>query len=168
MNRKLLVLMALFNAAACYAESGIAPAPNGIELPKGYQNWRFIGSSQRRDNDTSRVILGNSIAIKAIAEQNTKPWPEGSVLVKLVWKDRKHPAWPKAIVPGEFVHSELMVKDSQKYTDTGGWGYARWKGVEQIPYGNDADFAQECYQCHKAVQNEDYVFTIPAQRPRQP
>jgi len=37
-----------------------------------------------------------------------------------------------------------MIKDSKKYAETGGWGYARWLGLDQKPYGKDANLAQEC------------------------
>ena len=41
------------------------PAPNGIEFPQGYQDWRVIGVSHRTDNNTLRIILGNDTAIEA-------------------------------------------------------------------------------------------------------
>jgi hypothetical protein len=58
-----------------------------------------------------------------------------------------------------------MHKDSVKYAATGGWGYARWLGTEQKPYGKDASFAQECVGCHTPVKDNDWVFTHPAQIP---
>jgi hypothetical protein len=142
-----------------------APAPNGIELPAGYKDWRVIASSHREDNSTLRVILGNDAAIAAARAGNTNPWPDGTILAKLVWKDMSHPSWPKATVPGEFVQAEFMVKDSAAYPDTGGWGYARWKGLDQQPYGADASFVQECHGCHMPVKDNDYVFTHPASLP---
>jgi hypothetical protein len=147
-----------------YAET-VSPAPNGIKYPTGLKNWRLVGSSYRNDNDTQRVILGNSIAINAARSEQTKPWPKGTILAKLVWKNTQHPKWDAAIVPGEFVHSEIMIKDADLYKSTGGWGYARWKGDTQQPYGKDNAFAQECLTCHSKVKDSDYVFTIPAKFP---
>ena len=140
----------------------VLPAPNGIEYPVGLKNWRVISTSYRTDNDTQRVILGNSIAIKASRSGQTNPWPQGSILAKLVWKNTQHPIWNAAIVPGKFVHSEIMVKDSKKYKSTKGWGYARWKGENQQPHGQDDSFSQECLSCHSNAKTSDYVFTIPA------
>ena len=68
-------------------------------------------------------------------------------------------------MPGEFVHAEFMVKDADKYRETGGWGFARWKGLDQKPFGNDAGFVQECFGCHTPVRDNDYVFTHPAALP---
>ena len=143
----------------------VPPAPNGIEFPQGYQDWRVIGVSHRTDNNTLRIILGNDTAIEAARAGNTLPWPDGAILGKMVLKDATHEHWPTATVPGKFVHAEFMFKDQQKYAATGGWGFARWLGKDQTPYGKDASFVQECYVCHTPVQGNDYVFTHPVLLP---
>lgn len=58
-----------------------------------------------------------------------------------------------------------MTKDAKKFGSTGGWGYARWLGKEQKPYGKDAAFVQECVGCHTPVKDRDYVFTKPVALP---
>jgi len=68
-------------------------------------------------------------------------------------------------VPEKFIHAEFMIKDSDKYVKTGGWGFARWLGLNQKPYGKDANFVQECFGCHTPVKNNDWVYTIPSQLP---
>lgn len=165
---KCLALATLLPGLFCVPLSGatdVSPAPNGITLPDNYQDWRMIGSSSRIDNNTLRVILGNDIAVAAARAGNTNPWPDGAILGKLVWKDSTHTAWEKAIVPGEFVHAEFMFKDAAKWRETGGWGFARWTGLEQQPYGKDAGFVNECFGCHTPVKDNDYVFTHPASLP---
>ena len=154
-----------FSGVSFAANQTIAPAPNGIQVPKGYQNWQVIGTSHRTDNNSLRVIVGNHIAVTAARSGNTKPWPKGSILGKLVWKDSQHPDWAAATVPGDLSHIEFMLKDPVKYKQTGGWGYARWKGTDAVPYGKDAGFANECYQCHTTVKDNDYVFTRPVKLP---
>ncbi|MBK6851976.1 MAG: cytochrome P460 family protein [Burkholderiales bacterium] len=141
------------------------PAPNGIALPAGYRHWQVVASSHRSDNNTLRVILGNEIAVRAARAGQTRPWPHGTVLAKLVWKDRAHAAWPTAQVPGDFVHAEFMSKDDTRFAATGGWGFARWVGMDQQPYGKDAGFVQECFGCHQPVKDNDWVFTRPAVLP---
>ncbi len=143
----------------------IKPAPNGITLPDNYKDWRVISQSHRIDNKTVRIILGNDIAVEASRAGKTNPWPKGSILGKMVWKQKSEEFWPTAIAPDKFVHAEFMVKDAQKYKETGGWGYARWLGLDQKPYGKDANFVQECVACHLPVKNNDYVFTSPAVLP---
>jgi hypothetical protein len=163
--KKTLIMSIVFTvclSVVSFAGDKVAPAPNGIEMPDGYKDWRIIGVSQREDNKTIRMILGNDIAIEAARSGKTNPWPDGSIMGKFVWKDRYHEKWPTAIVPGDFVHAEFMVKDSKKYSSTGGWGFARWKGRDKKPYGEDASFANECFGCHTPMKDNDYVFTRPS------
>ena len=143
----------------------VQPAPNGIEIPDNYKDWKVISQSHRIDNNTLRIILGNDKAIAAARTGKTNPWPNGAILAKLVWKQKNDENWDKAIVPGKFVHAEFMHKDSKKYASTGGWGYARWLGMEQKPYGKDKQFTQECFACHTPVKGRDYVFTTPITLP---
>ncbi len=143
----------------------VATTANGISFPAGLKNWRVIGTSYRKDNNTQRVILGNSIAIKAARSGQIKPWPQGTILAKLVWKNSQHPQWDDAIVPGEFVHSEIMIKDTKKFASTQGWGFARWLGKKQQAYGETDSFVEECLSCHTRAKSTNYVFTIPATIP---
>jgi len=151
--------------AAVSAEKLIAPTPNGIEIPNNYKNWQMIAVSHRTDNQTLRVILGNPLAVKAAKQGKTKPWPDGAILAKIVWKDSDHPLWQAATVPDTLVHAEFMIKDSKNFFTTEGWGFARWSGMEQKPYGKDASFAYECLSCHRPAKANDYVFTKSAQLP---
>lgn len=165
MKQPAVIGLMLFAGTAVVQSADVPPAPNGITLPQGYQDWPIVSSSHREDNKTLRVILGNDIAIAAARAGKTNPWPDGAILAKLVWKDSQHPQWEAATVPEAFVHAEFMIKDAEKWADTGGWGFARWKGLEQIPYGKDESFVQECFGCHTPVKDNDYVFTHPSQLP---
>jgi hypothetical protein len=168
MKKQIVIILVscLFVGGITFAfHPNVKLSPNGISIPAEYKNWRIIAPSHRSDNNTIRVILGNDIAIKAARSGNIMPWPDGSILAKIVWKDINHDKWQSAVIPGKFVHAEFMIKDSMKYSSTGGWGFARWKGLEQKPYGVDADFVQECFGCHTPVKDNDYVFTKPAEMP---
>jgi len=157
--------VAIFGTNALAANSTVAPAPNGITLPEGYKDWRVISVAHRTDNNTMRAIVGNDKAIEAARKGQTNPWPDGAILGKLVWKAEIDANWAAATVPGKFVHAEFMIKDAKKHEATGGWGFARWLGEDQKPYGKDAGFVQECFGCHTPVKGNDYVFTRPAKLP---
>lgn len=156
---------AVFATSVWAAKPAVAPAPNGITLPEGYKDWRVISVAHRTDNNTMRAIVGNDIAMEAARKGQTKPWPDGAILGKLVWKAETDANWPTATVPGKFVHAEFMIKEAKKYEPTGGWGFARWLGEEQKPFGADAGFVQACFACHTPVKGNDYVFTQPAKLP---
>ncbi len=163
-NTKLAVmLVAAFAASSAAAQT--APTPNGIPLPQDYKDWRVISVSDRSDSHTMRVIVGNDVAVAAARSGRTHPWPEGAVLGKVAWKETTDPKWQPATVPGDLSHVEFMVKDSKKFSATGGWGFARWRGMKLEPYGKDASFVQECFGCHAPAKDQDYVFTRPAAIP---
>ncbi len=150
----LLAILLISNSAF---SAGDRPAEaNGIQLPKDYKKWRLIAVSQRNDKQSLRAIIGNHTAHKAAQNGQTQPWPDGAVLGKLVWRDRNHAQWPDAIVPGDLIHVEFMLKDSKKYSSTGGWGFARWLGMDLKPHPGDG---AECFACHTKVKNSDYVFS---------
>ncbi|MDH5631605.1 MAG: cytochrome P460 family protein [Gammaproteobacteria bacterium] len=161
----MLVVTTLVAGLATADHHKVKPSPNGIAFPAGYQNWQVISMSHRTDNNTVRVIYGNDKAIRAARGGKTNPWPDGAVIGKVVWKQKEAADWKAAIVPDKFVHAEFMFKDARKYASTGGWGWARWKGMDQVPHGADANVAQECVACHTPVKNKDWVFTEPAMLP---
>ncbi|WP_449399490.1 cytochrome P460 family protein [Chryseobacterium wanjuense] len=106
-----------------------------------------------------RIIFGNDIAIEAIRNKKTNPWPDGTVFAKTAWKQLIKP--DGSIATGEFLQVEFMVKDAEKYKKTKGWGWGRWKGNNLKPYGETYAFDSECIECHKPMANRDYVFTSP-------
>jgi hypothetical protein len=137
----------------------VVAAPNGIEFLPDYRNWQEISSTDRFDNRTTRAILGNGVAIKAIAEEHINPWPDGAVLAKVAWQARDD--GQGQVRPGAFVQVEVMIRDRKKYAATKGWGWARWRGAGLTPYGKDAGFTAECVGCHTPLRDRDYVFTVP-------
>ncbi len=137
----------------------VKPSPNGIIIPRDYKDWRPISSTDRWDNGTLRQILGNDVALKAIADGRVNPWPDGASFAKVAWKAA--PDGQGGLRAGDFVQLEFMLRDSAKYTDTEGWGWARWRGNNLTPYGKDAHLAGECIGCHLPVKDRDYVYTFP-------
>lgn len=137
----------------------VKPSLNKISYIPNFRNWKAVSTSDRFDNGSMRIIFGNSIAIKAISEHNTNPWPDGAIFAKTAWKQKTED--DGTVSAGEFIQVEFMIKDSKKYADTKGWGWARWKGNDLKPYGDSANFDQECIACHNPVKHNDYVFTTP-------
>lgn len=141
------------------SERPVAPAPNGVEFPSDYKNWKAISTTDRFDNQTMRVILGNDTAIQAIAGNHINPWPDGTTFAKVAWFERDDDQGQ--IRTGAFFQVEFMIRDSKKYAATKGWGWARWRGAGLTPYGKDAGFSAECVGCHTPLRDSDYVFTMP-------
>ena len=139
--------------------SNVQPTLNGIAFLPDYKNWKAISSTERFDNHTIRQILGNDIAIKAIAENHINPWPDGTAFAKIAWHQELDDKGN--IRTAAFYQVEFMIRDSTKYASTLGWGFARWRGTDLKPYGKDAAFANECVSCHSPLRSTNYVFTPP-------
>jgi hypothetical protein len=137
----------------------VEPTLNGIQFFPGYRDWKVVSTTNRFDNHTLRVISGNEIAMQAIADHKINPWPDGTVFAKIAWAQQVDANGDTKT--GSFIQVEFMVKDSSKYASTGGWGYARWRGMDLKPYGKDAAFTSECVGCHNPVRHNDYVYTFP-------
>lgn len=137
----------------------IPKALNGVEYMPDYKNWKVVTTSDRFDNNSLRVIFGNDIAIKAIAENHINPWPNGTVFAKVGWD--KLTDTDGNVKTGAFKQVEYMIKDDVKYKSTAGWGFARFKTPKMLPYGKTKLFATECVNCHRPMSNNDFVFTFP-------
>ena len=134
----------------------------GIKIPAGYRDWPLISVAREEGSlDDVRAILGNDVAIKAYRE-GTLPFPDGTIIARLAWsyipseENNKAFGRHQSFVAGPPKNGvQFMVKDSRKYTSTGGWGFAQFKD------GKPADEAMHktCFPCHSPVKARDFVFT---------
>ncbi|MBC8164735.1 MAG: heme-binding domain-containing protein, partial [Bryobacteraceae bacterium] len=103
------------------AVTQVRRAPNGIAFMPDYKTWELIGLTERFDNGTVRAVLGNRTAVEAARKGKVNPWPDGSALAKVAWSQNL--VTPTVVEPGNFVQVELMIRDSQKFRKTEGWGW---------------------------------------------
>ena len=145
--------------------------PGGLAFSefKGYEAWQTISIS--RNEKVAAVILGNPAMIDAYRAgipANGKPVPDGAKMAKVHWTPKQNQFFPDAIVPGALLNVDFMVKDSKRFADSGGWGWAVFDynpasdtftpgtTAGTPPQGNDAKCG---LGCHTIVKARDYVFT---------
>lgn len=139
---------------------------NGMKFPVDYRDWQVISIAREANLKEFAATLGNDIAVKAAREMKIHPWPDGTVLVRVVWAARKMSTWPHGVTAGKFQFIGMMVKDAEKYKDTLGWGFAQWDGMGLNAHATGKDQAAECMGCHSPLGKErDFVFTKPAVMP---
>jgi hypothetical protein len=165
-----LVLM-LGSTVAAAQDKYALKVPDGLAFAefKGYENWQVVSVSE--DGGKLAVILANPTMIEAYragVPANGKPFPEGSKMAKIHWTPKKLETFPAATVPGTQHDVDFMVKDSKRFADSGGWGYAEFEYdaasnafapgtlASSPPQGNDAKCG---FACHTIVKGRDYVFT---------
>ncbi|HSQ79100.1 MAG TPA: cytochrome P460 family protein [Candidatus Bathyarchaeia archaeon] len=143
-------------------------APNGVAFSefKGYETWQDVAVSQT--DEGIKAILANPVMIKAYREGipgNGRPFPDGSITVKIEWSKKMNPESPYSVtVPDTLKSVSFILKDSKRFPESSGWGYAQFlydaaSGTFK-PYGSDASFGKTvCFECHARVKAKDYIFT---------
>ncbi|MGH6848071.1 MAG: cytochrome P460 family protein [Methylocella sp.] len=77
---------------------------------------------------------------------------------------KKNPESPYCVmVPDTLKSVSFIEKDSKRFPDTSGWGYAQFlydaASDTFTPNGSDSSSGnQVCYACHTRVEAKDYVF----------
>ena len=91
-------------------------------------------------------------------------------MAKIHWVPTKAETEPgQPLVAGKLHDVDVMVKDSKRFSDSGGWGYGEFEfddatdafrpgtTSDQPPQGSDAKCG---LACHTIVKDRDYVFTL--------
>jgi hypothetical protein len=166
------VVLAVFGGVAISAQDKYAvKVPGGMAFSefRGYEAWEAVSMS--RNEEAVAVILANPVMIEAYRAGfpgNGKPVPDRAMMAKIHWKPKPNEFFPDATVPGALVNVDFMQKDSKRFADSGGWGYAvfEYDAASEAfrpgdlnstpPQANDAKCG---FACHTIVQARDYVFT---------
>jgi Cytochrome P460 len=168
-----IVLAVLGGRAISAQDKYTVQVPGGLAFSeiRGYEDWQTVAVSDTEG--AIAVILANPVTIDAYragVPGNGKPFPDGSKIVKIHWKPEKSAEAPDPTtrVPGALHDVGFMVRDSKRFADSGGWGWAEFKYdaasdtftpqtlADNPPQGNDAKCG---FACHTIVAAKDYVFT---------
>jgi hypothetical protein len=161
--------LAVLAATAVYApgqdkDKHSLKSPSGIAFSdfRGYEDWATVSSA--RTDEVLKVIVANPAminAFKAGVPGNGQLFPDGSMIVKLQWKPKKSTEAPFVVdVPDVFKQAFVMEKDSKRFPETGGWGYALFNyDAASDKFTADPTALQDCgYACHTPVKAKDYIF----------
>ena len=173
-----VVAFAVLGGAAVSAQDKYGlQVPGGLAFSefRGYEDWAVV--SVHHTEDLIKVVVGNPVAMDAYRAgipDSGKPFPDGSKLAKIEWRPTKSTTAPYDIkVPDTVYDVDFMVKDSKRFADSGGWGYAVFVHdaasntykpgtlAHKPPQANDAKCG---LACHTIVKSKDYVFTEYAKR----
>ena len=167
-----LAVFALLGLVLASQDKYTVKVPGGLAFSefRGYEGWETISVS-RSGEKVVAVILGNPAMIAAYRSGfpgNGKPIPDGAKMAKIHWVPKPNAFFPQQSVPGKLVNVDFMVKDSNRFSESGGWGYAVFDyddasdtfrpgdATSKPPQGNDAKCG---FACHTAAKARDYVFT---------
>ena len=171
MNAKSMLRIAIVVALAVLSGVAISAqdkytlqVPNGLPFSdfRGYEDWQLVSVAQTEER--LKVIVANPTMIdayKAGVPGNGKPFPDGSKIAKIQWKPKKSTEAPFSVnVPDTFADLFLIEKDSKRFPDSGGWGYAQFDyDPKSDTFAPNKDGTPACgHTCHKAVKAKDYIF----------
>ena len=166
-----VVLAILGSVGLAQQDKYTLTVPGGLAFSefRGFEAWQVVSASL--DGDLLAVILANPAMIEAYeagVPGNGKPFPDGAKMAKVHWNPKKMETFPAATVPGTQHDVDFMVKDSKRFADSGGWGWAVFEYdaasdtfrpgtlADKPPQGNDAKCG---FACNTIVKTRDYVFT---------
>ncbi len=179
MKKKVLTAVILLSALGLVLadqDKYAVKVPGGLAMSefRGYESWQPISMS--RNEKVVAITVGNPVMMEAYRAgfpANGKAVPDGAKMAKMHWLPKKNEFFPDATVPGALTNIDFMVKDSKRFADSGGWGYAVFEfdaasgtfrpgdKASKPPQGNDAKCG---YACHTTAKARDYVFTDYGQR----
>ena len=164
-----LGLFTAFGGTATAAQDKFTlKAPSGISFSeiRGYEDWSAVSITQT--DEGNKLIVANPTmieAFKAGTPGNGQRFPDGSKVVKVTWSMRKNPEAPFAsLMPDKLLAVELIEKDSARFPNSDGWGYA------QFNYDSTTDTFTEkgalperaangtCHACHTIAKATDFIF----------
>jgi Cytochrome P460 len=162
-------LAALGGGAISAQDKYTVQVPNGLAFSefKGYEDWQTVAVSQ--SGDVLAVIVANPAMIDAYragVPGNGKNFPDGAKIAKIHWKAKKSTEAPApTMVPGTQHDVDFIERDSKRFGDAGGWGYAQFNydaaSDTFTPDGSGTDCG---YACHTIVKDKDYIFTAYGKR----
>lgn len=153
------ILIGLVLAASLHAR---ADEGNEVPYPEGFRSWFHVKSQIATDKHARFAQIGGIHHIYANAAgvkgYQSGTFPNGAVLVLdvLALEDTEEGSQKEGVRRWIGV----MQKDSEKYKDTGGWGFDHFNGDSKT----DRNVAvngpiERCVTCHKKRTDSDLVFS---------
>ncbi len=163
--------------AASAPDRSALKVPGGLAFGEfqGYESWQLVSISQ--NGKLMAAILGNPTIIEAFRAGipgNGKPFPNGSKMAKIHWVPQQNQNAPgPPTVPAALHDVDFMVKDTAKFKDGGGWGYAAFQydgASDSFRPATTEDHPPQAHDarcgvaCHTKAKARDFVFTGYARR----
>lgn len=167
-----VVLAVLGGKAISAQDKYTVQVPNGLAFSefRGFEGWQTVAVSHTTiRGGLIEVILANPVMIDAYlagVPASGTHFPDGSKIAKIHWNAKTSAEAPAPTTVSDILHDiDFMERDSKRFPDTGGWGYAEFNydtaSDTFTPNGTGADCG---YACHTIVAAKDYVFTAYGKR----
>jgi hypothetical protein len=130
-----------------------------IEFPEGYRTWFHHHSTV---NTTGHIPEGN-VGMQhvyanplAVVGLKTGDFPDGAIFV--VDRFKYEEADNHSLKQSDRKVVAVMVRDAQRYAETGGWGFQAFKGGDPNQKAVK-DGGKACFVCHIPKADNNFLFT---------
>jgi hypothetical protein len=151
---------------------GVRADEGSVPFPDGYRSWTFLHSSLvsagfsgfskspcvKPCTNGIFHFYANDLAMKGL---RTGTYADGAAIAEEMLEFRVGEKGNGG--EGHRVLTGVMIKDSRRYAETGGWGFGNYFEGSKVST-LDAKAQQECYQCHTSRKDHGYVFADYAER----
>jgi hypothetical protein len=152
-----LLLLILPGSALAWQLS--TPAADAVAYPDGYRNWVHVKSALVSPAHKDYASVGGFQHIYANSEAMTgyrsRMFPEGSIVV-FDWLEMQDNAG--AFVEGPRRQVDVMVKDSKRFGNSGGWGFQRFVKDSKTERAA-APTPQQCFACHDRLKKDGLILS---------
>ena len=133
-------------------------ADDAVPYPEGYRKWTHVKTGLIGPTSPGFQFNGGFHHIyandKAMQGYTTGKFPENSIVVFDVLEAvEKNGSTDES----QRRHIDVMIKDSTRYSSTGGWGYEEFKGDSKTERVLTETVKVRCFNCH--AKQKDYVFS---------
>jgi hypothetical protein len=160
---RLVVLVTILLSGSLFllAQTDKTASYPSVPYPTGYRDWTHVKSNLIGPESPMYKQIGGYQHVyankKGMEGYRTDHFPEGSILVYDFLESRETARGNFAEGPRRF--TSVMVKDSNRYAATGGWGFEEFRGDSETDRMIAAEASTKCFACHSARKDNDYVFS---------
>jgi len=158
--KKYYIISALIIFGTLSVQSIFGYRQTKVEFPENYRSWTHVKSiviMEGHENYNAfggiHHIYANDEATRALKEGKT--FAEGSILVFDLYEEKIE---NNAITEGSHKVMGVMEKDSDRFSDTEGWGFEDFK-MGDPNQRLVTDMQEQCLSCHNTQKESDYVYS---------
>jgi len=149
-----LVIVPVLNPSFSEESNAVVP------YPVNYRSWVHVKTAIIGPESPAYATTGGFHHIyaneKAMEGYRGGKFPEGSVAVFDVLEAQENKGVTKE---GPRKHIDVMVKDSQRFARTSGWGFEEFRGDSQTERSLTEDAKSQCATCHSVSKERDAIIS---------
>jgi hypothetical protein len=158
MIKRAVVMM--FVAMGIFVCIGQVKSDDQIAYPAGYRQWVHVKSVLIGPESPNKRYIGFHHIYaneKAMEGYRNGRFEDGSIIVFDVLEAQVSAATTSE---GARRFIDMMVKDSQRFASTGGWGFEEFQGDSQSERVLTPQAKVTCYNCHTQRKEQGFVFSV--------